>query len=398
MAFLAALQERRQHVSLIDNLEADGFDLKTLLDPETSQEVARVMQICNACRYCEGFCAVFPAMTRRRHFNEGDVGYLSNLCHNCGACYHACQYAPPHEFGVNVPQAFAAARNDSYAAYAWPGPLAGLFRQNGLFVTLGISGGLALTVGLMLAMIAPSLFWGVHLGEGAFYKIMPHTVMATIPIVISAFVIVAFVMGWRRYWHHTGAKWGGMRDLVDAVKASASMRHLGGDSASDVISAPGCPNGDDQSSNLRRIYHQLTMYGFLLCFASTSVGTIYHYGFGREAPYGYFELPVVLGTVGGIILCIGTAGLFFEKRRLHPAVKHESGLGMDYAFIVSLFLVSFTGLLLLAVRETSLMGLTLAVHLGLVYGFFLILPYSKFVHGLYRFAALLASAGETRRG
>ena len=107
---------------------------------------------------------------------------------------------------------------------------------------------------------------------------------------------------------------------------------------------------------------------------------------------------MVLGTVGGIILCIGTAGLFFEKRRLHPAVKHESGLGMDYAFIVSLFLVSFTGLLLLAVRETSLMGLTLAVHLGLVYGFFLILPYSKFVHGLYRFAALLASAGETRRG
>ena len=155
-------------MSLIDNLEADGFDLKTLLDPKASQEVARVMQICNACRYCEGFCAVFPAMTRRRHFNEGDVGYLSNLCHNCGACYHACQYAPPHEFGVNVPQAFAAARNDSYAAYAWPGPLAGLFRQNGLFVTLGISGGLALTVGLMLAMIAPSLFWGVHIGEGAF--------------------------------------------------------------------------------------------------------------------------------------------------------------------------------------------------------------------------------------
>ena len=153
-------------MSLIDNLETGGFDLKTLLDPETSQEVARVMQICNACRYCEGFCAVFPAMTRRRHFNEADVGYLSNLCHNCGACYHACQYAPPHEFGVNVPQAFAAARNDSYAAYAWPDPLAGLFRQNGLFVTLGISGGLALTVGLMLAMIAPSLFWGCTLVRG----------------------------------------------------------------------------------------------------------------------------------------------------------------------------------------------------------------------------------------
>ena len=28
---------------------------------------------------------------------------LANLCHNCGACLHACQYAPPHEFAVNVP-------------------------------------------------------------------------------------------------------------------------------------------------------------------------------------------------------------------------------------------------------------------------------------------------------
>jgi citrate/tricarballylate utilization protein len=118
-------------VSLTDDIEADRFDLKSFLDPEAAGEVIRVMQICNACRYCEGFCAVFPAMTRRRQFDEGDVGYLANLCHNCGACYHACQYAPPHEFGVNVPQALAAARNDSYAAYAWPATLAGLFRRNG---------------------------------------------------------------------------------------------------------------------------------------------------------------------------------------------------------------------------------------------------------------------------
>ena len=58
-------------------------------------EVARVMQICNACRYCEGFCAVFPAMTRRIEFGKADAHYLANLCHNCGSCLHACQYAPP---------------------------------------------------------------------------------------------------------------------------------------------------------------------------------------------------------------------------------------------------------------------------------------------------------------
>ena len=36
-------------------------------------EVARIMQICNACRYCEGFCVVFPAMTRRLEFTAADT-------------------------------------------------------------------------------------------------------------------------------------------------------------------------------------------------------------------------------------------------------------------------------------------------------------------------------------
>ena len=45
-------------------------------------EVARQMQICNACRYCEGFCAVFPAMTRRLEFGKADIHFLANLCHN----------------------------------------------------------------------------------------------------------------------------------------------------------------------------------------------------------------------------------------------------------------------------------------------------------------------------
>ena len=104
----------------------------------------------------------------------------------------------------------------------------------------------------------------------------------------------------------------------------------------------------------------------------------------------------MLGTVGGIILCIGTAGLWYEKRRMDKGIKSLATLGMDYAFIWLLFWVSATGLILLALRETSFMGLTLAIHLGLVYGFFLILPYSKFVHAIYRFAALLADAGEKR--
>mgnify|MGYP002852588897 CR=1 FL=1 len=77
---------------------------------ETLKEAKRVMQICNACRYCEGYCAVFPAMNKRLTFSDGDVTYLANLCHGCQGCYYACQYAPPHEFAVNIPQTFARLR------------------------------------------------------------------------------------------------------------------------------------------------------------------------------------------------------------------------------------------------------------------------------------------------
>lgn len=87
------------------------------------QEVQRVLQICNACRYCESFCAVFAAMTKRLEFNQADIHYMANLCHNCGACLHACQYAPPHEFGVNIPKAMAQVRLETYQEFATPQPL-----------------------------------------------------------------------------------------------------------------------------------------------------------------------------------------------------------------------------------------------------------------------------------
>src|SRR4029434_7634357 len=67
------------------------------------EEGQRMASICNACRYCEGFCAVFPALERRSSFAEADLAYLANLCHGCGSCYYACPYATPHEFALHFP-------------------------------------------------------------------------------------------------------------------------------------------------------------------------------------------------------------------------------------------------------------------------------------------------------
>jgi citrate/tricarballylate utilization protein len=126
------------------------------------------------------------------------------------------------------------------------------------------------------------------------------------------------------------------------------------------------------------------------------VATLYHYLLAREAPYPWWDLPVVLGTAGGIGLLIGPIGLFAAKWQRDAALLDEKRMGMDTAFIAMLFLTSLSGMALLLLRATAAMGPLLALHLGFVFALFITLPYGKFVHGLYRFVALVRYARERK--
>jgi citrate/tricarballylate utilization protein len=127
------------------------------------------------------------------------------------------------------------------------------------------------------------------------------------------------------------------------------------------------------------------------------VGTVYHYGFGWRAPYPWSSLPVMLGTAGGIGLLIGPAGLLWLMAIRDPALSGEKQAGMDVGFLLLLALSSVSGLLLLALRESAAMGIILGIHLGIVMALFITLPYGKFVHAVYRLAALVRFHLERRR-
>jgi citrate/tricarballylate utilization protein len=352
----------------LDDLTADG---------------ARTLTVCNACRYCEQYCPVFPAMEERTAFVRADLTYLANLCHNCGECLYACQYAPPHEFGINVPRTLARIRAASYADYAWPKPLAHLFRAHTLpAVTVLVVAltGLMLQVARLTGTAAPRVPSG-----GDFYAIVPHGAMVTLFGSVFAFAVMAIAVGVMRFVRDartagapappgTGASWRALRDAM-------TLRHL-------HASGADCVSNEEERRPWRRWAHHLVLGGFLLCFASTSVAAVYHSAFGWIAPYPYSSLPVMLGTLGGVALLAGCAGAWWARARRDGDLSDPAQNGLDRSFIALLFLTSLTGLLLLALRESALMGRLLALHLGTVLALFVTLPYGKFVHGFYRLAAL----------
>lgn len=348
------------------------------------QEGQRLLRLCNACRYCEGFCAVFPAMERRSVFSVADVNYLANLCHNCGECYYACPYTPPHEYALNLPKVLSEIRLETYAQSAFPRGFSLVHRNN----ALAVSSLILLGVGAMAAVVAG--FGRFASTRADFYAVIPHAAMVVTLGLVFALAAIAMIGAFLRFWR------GGISVPIEAGPLIASLRdtlllrNLYGHGA-------GCPYPSERLSQTRRWFHHATFYGFLLCFASTCVAAFYHFVLGWRAPYPYFSAPVVLGTLGGLGLLAGPAGLFWLRRKRDPALDDLHPRDFGESFIVLLLLASFTGLLLLALRETAAMSWLLIVHLGIVLALFASLPYGKFMHGKYRFAALLRNAFEQSR-
>ncbi|AKO97262.1 CitB domain protein [Marinovum algicola DG 898] len=347
------------------------------------QEARRQAEICNACRYCEGYCSVFPALHRERAFSDGDITQLANLCHNCRGCYYACQYTAPHEFDLNLPRALAEVRQASWKDHAWPRGFAHLFDRSGVLMAGGLVLGFALIFALAQTLRPDS-------GAG-FYAYMSHGLMVTIFTPAFLLPLLAIAVSLRGYWRTVGG--GPVRpgDIWGALRSAGRMKNLEGGHGD------GCNFEDeDRFSQARRHFHQAVLYGFLLSFASTASGTVLHYAFGIEAPYGFFSLPKLLGVPGGLLLSVGCAGLAWLKLKADPELGAPAAWGGEMAFVLLLFAVAVSGLALYAATGTTAVAWLLPLHLGAVLTFFLLTPYSKMAHGFYRMAALTRDAAQNR--
>lgn len=98
----------------------------------------------------------------------------------------------------------------------------------------------------------------------------------------------------------------------------------------------------------------------MLCFAATVVATFYRYALKLHAPYPVLSLPVLLGTIGGVGLLVGPAGLLWLNLRRDPGRGDPKQRPMDRGFIALLLLTSASGIALLAWRDTAAMAWLLA--------------------------------------
>lgn len=358
---------------------------KTTQISKTIEEARRQVEICNACRYCESLCSVFPAISRERQFADGDITQLANLCHNCRGCYYACQYTEPHEFKINMPKALAEVRQESWQENAVPAVAAKTFHKSGAMMAVGVIA--ALTFILFIFQTAGPEPGTAAAEAAGFYGVLPHNAMIAVFIPAFFLPIISIAISLRRYWKTIGGERIKLSHFATALGSVAKLKDLSGGHGD------GCNYEDeDRFSNERRWSHQAVMFGFLLCFASTSVATLMHYFFNMPAPYPLFSLPKLFGITGGVLLSLGTLDMARLKLKADKNLSDERVWGGEMGFVLLLFFVSTTGLALYILGSTAAMPILLAVHLASVLAFFLLTPFSKMIHGFYRLTSLLRDA------
>lgn len=366
--------------------------------PSPEEEALRQLTICNACRYCEGLCAVFPALERRRELVDADVLQLAHLCHDCRACYTACMYTAPHVFALNPPRVLAEVRRSSNDATVAP-PGARALRA--------IRVRPALAVGLVVAALLAVMVALTGLLRGA-SALLPASGAAHSPYAVVAYpAIVGTGLGCGlvclalmtatgiRFWRATTSSRtvarASLRAVVRAARQAATLQYLKG-------GGEGCPYPDERPSSLRRAFHSALAYGFLACLVATIWAAVLQDGVGRQPPYSLMSGPVLAGLLGGIGLVIGGVGLVALKVGSTTEMTDLGSALRDYLLLVLLVLLGASGLATLAVRSTPGFGVVFLLHLDLVAAGMLLAPYSKLNHVVLRFLALVRDNAEALAG
>lgn len=244
---------------------------------------------------------------------------------------------------------------------------------------------IVMTVSVALTDSWPSVF-RANGAPGAFYRTVPYLAMLVPALVGGLFILSVLAAGFRTFWKASDLGFRGLLDWTAWVGAGRDALWLtqmrgGGDECY-------YPSRFHPSS-ARRHLHSLVVWGFAATFVSTILAAFWQEILHRDPPYPVLSPPVLFGIAGGGALILGTSGLLALKWRLRSPAANRPMLSMDLVFLGNLDAVAVSGMLTLLLRGTALLGPILGLHIACLFALYVTAPYGKFVHSVYRFAAIL---------
>ncbi|MDQ7094353.1 hypothetical protein REC12_12205 [Desulfosporosinus sp. PR] len=129
----------------------------------------------------------------------------------------------------------------------------------------------------------------------------------------------------------------------------------------------------------RWLVHSLVLFGFLFMTLATTLAAILNYA---DAPHGFWWPPRIVGNLGGLSSLIGLSIMGWRLVR-DPYEDNGKTYLADLAFVFLLYLTILTGFATEFVTYGT--GITLShgsflVHVLMISGLFLTLPFTRFNH------------------
>ncbi|MCG3109437.1 hypothetical protein L3N51_01729 [Metallosphaera sp. J1] len=343
-------------------------------------EAQRQYTICNACRHCEGFCPVWDTISLRTLISENDIRYFAYLCHDCRDCFYACPYSVPHEFSLNIPKVNSQVRSTIHKSVV----NSNLFSK----ITSNIT-----TISIVIAAIVfviNALFIYIYEGSSAlfgtkttFYEVIPDIYIKIIGLALGIYAL-AFMIGLGiKYWKSIG------EDLNDLFKLKIHLSTFSEEVAHKWFrgGGVGCDYPNSKGSISRMLAHSLLVGGFVLDFIATVIASIYQNILHVNPPYPVSSPVVITGVVGGLLILLSVFSLIILKNKSNKMLIDREMISMDGWLLYILLFISITGLLLLLLRNQPFMGVLLILHLSITVPLFVLAPFSKLTHIVYRYLA-----------
>ncbi len=322
------------------------------------------------------------------------------LCHQCNDCSKRCpRQARPGDV-------LAAVRRQAVQHYAVPRRFASWVNNLGTMPLMFLLPAILLAAALLVRDPLGAAL-GVGPADGFYAEFFPHWLLISFFSLFVGLALLGGIVGVVRFW-------GAMKE-ADAASGlttpavgmmSSILRTLGSVFAHDRF-------GECETRRSRRWTHLLAFYGFLALFITTVWAVIDLYvnpmlGIASMYPFNLTHPMKFVANAGALLLIVGSAKAIWDRSQADAST--ETSTAFDWTFAWLLLAIGVTGLVIEILRfaaqpevgagfEATAYTLYF-IHLVLVFGLLVYLPYSKFAHVLYRTVALVYAerTGRTRNG